>query len=62
MGAIGTGYALLFFLLLTVAAWTSSISLMEPAVAYLVESRNRTRPQAALLIGGVAWVLGLGSA
>lgn len=58
----GTLYAIAFFGLLAVAAWTSSISLMEPAVAYLVESWNMTRRAAAWLIGGAAWVLGLGTA
>jgi len=55
-------YAVAFFTLLAVAAWTSSISLMEPTVAYLVESTPLTRRGAAWLIGGVAWLLGLGTA
>lgn len=55
-------YAVAFFGLLSVAAWTSSISLMEPIVAYMVESWNLTRRAAAWLIGGLAWLLGLGTA
>lgn len=58
----GTVYAIAFFSLLGVAAWTSSISLMEPIVAYMVESWNITRRVAAWYVGGAAWILGLGSA
>ena len=31
---------------------------MEPAVAWLVEHHNRTRRQAAIMIGGTIWILG----
>ena len=55
----GIFYGALFFLLLSVAAWTSSISLMEPATAYLVEATNLSRKTAALLIAGLGWLLGL---
>lgn len=54
----GAFFASLFFLLLSLAAWTSAIGLMEPAVAWLVEHRNRTRAQAALVVGGLIWLLG----
>ncbi len=52
----------LFFVLLVFAAWSSSISLVEPAVAFLTENEHLSRPRAALLIGVAAWVLGIGSA
>jgi len=55
----GIIYGMAFFLLLSVAAWTSSISLMEPATAYLVESTNLSRRSAALLVAALAWVMGL---
>ncbi len=55
----GIAYGMAFFLLLSVAAWTSSISLMEPATAYLVESTNLSRKGAALCVAAVAWMLGL---
>lgn len=58
----GTLYAIAFFSLLSVAAWTSSISLMEPIVAYMVESWNISRRACAWLVGGLAWFIGLGSA
>lgn len=54
----GVFFAALFFVLLTFAAWTSSLGLMEPAVAWLVEQRSFTRPRAALLIGAIIWSLG----
>jgi NSS family neurotransmitter:Na+ symporter len=53
----GTG----FFVLLLFAAWTSSISLLEPAVAWLVENRGIARPKSAAIAGLIAWTLGIGS-
>lgn len=50
--------AVIFFLLLTFAAWTSAISLMEPAVAWFMETLRFTRVQAALVVGVVIWLLG----
>lgn len=50
----------LFFLLLLFAAWTSSVSLAEPLVAMLTERLHMTRNQAVVLVGGVAWVMGIG--
>lgn len=50
----------LFFLLLLFAAWTSSVSLAEPLVAMLTERLHMTRIQAVVLIGVVAWVMGIG--
>jgi NSS family neurotransmitter:Na+ symporter len=55
-------FGTVFFVLLVFAAWSSSISLVEPAVAWLVETRRWTRVGAASLIAGFAWVLGIGSA
>lgn len=57
----GTFFGFGFFLLLAVAAWTSAISLMEPAVAYLSETKRFTRVTAALAVGAATWVLALGS-
>ncbi|MBT8098660.1 MAG: sodium-dependent transporter [Gammaproteobacteria bacterium] len=57
----GVFFSTLFFILLSFAAWTSAIGLMEPAVAWLVEHMNRTRAQAAVIVGGLIWFLGLGS-
>lgn len=54
----GIVYGLAFFALLFVAAWTSSISLLEPATAYMVE-RGWSRKGAAILMAVVCWVMGL---
>jgi len=56
---MGTLFATLFFLLLVFAAWSSAISLIEPAVAWLVENHGMGRGRAAVLVGGIAWTLGL---
>jgi NSS family neurotransmitter:Na+ symporter len=55
----GVLFGTIFFLLLVVAAWTSSISLIEPAVAWLVESMSMQRLRAAVWAGIVAWLLGI---
>ncbi len=57
----GILYGFLFFTLLSVAAWTSGISLMEPATAYIVEATNLSRKAAALSVAAVAWIMGLAS-
>jgi len=50
----------MFFLLVLFAGLTSSISIGEPAVAWLVEKGN-SRVKAATIIGALTWVLGVGS-
>jgi NSS family neurotransmitter:Na+ symporter len=57
----GQFFGTLFFVLLVFAAWSSAISLIEPAVAWLVENRNMTRIRATVWLGLVTWTLGLGS-
>ncbi len=57
----GTFFATLFFVLLTFAAWTSALGLVEPSVAWCVEHLNRSRAQAALLVGFGIWALGFGT-
>ncbi|MDC1535329.1 sodium-dependent transporter [Gammaproteobacteria bacterium] len=52
----------IFFILLSVAALSSSISLLEPGVAYLSEEEILSRGQAAIAISFFVWVLGIGSA
>lgn len=49
----------MFFLLLVFAAWTSSISMAEPLVMTLIERTKLTRFSSSLLIGILAWILGL---
>ncbi len=57
----GVFLATVFFLLLSFAAWTSAIGLIEPAVAWMVESLKMSRKGAAALTGGMIWLLGIGS-
>lgn len=57
----GIFFGFLFFALVTMAAWSSSISLVEPAVAWLVETKKATRLQAGIIFGLVCWSLGLGT-
>ncbi len=55
----GVFFGTLFFILLTFAAWSSSISLIEPAVAWLVENRRMDRMQASVIMGITCWLFGL---
>ena len=57
----GQFFGALFFILLTVAGWTSAISILEPVVAWLVESIGWSRLKACLIGGMSAWLLGIGS-
>ena len=52
----------LFFILLSVAALSSSISLLEPGVAYLSEEGFLSRKYSAFAISFFAWSLGIGTA
>lgn len=60
-GNMGGGVVVgtLFFLLLVLGAWTSAIGLLEPTVAWFIERVGLKRWQAAWLMGGVVWLLGL---
>lgn len=55
----GDIFGTLFFVLVSLAAWSSAISLVEPGVAWLVETKKFSRLGASLLIGGSVWLLGL---
>ena len=65
----GIIYGTLFFILLSFAAWTSSIGLIEPAVAYLTEYERKpkgdivqpplSRAAAAALLGFAIWLFGV---
>ena len=55
----GAFFGMLFFVLLVFAAWTSAISLIEPAVAWLVENKGMTRVYASVAAGLATWVFGL---
>jgi len=55
----GQLFGTLFFVLLVFAAWTSAISLIEPAVAWLVENKGMTRIYASVYAGIATWGFGL---
>ena len=50
--------AILFFIALLVAALTSSISMVEVGVAYLVEERKMARSWACAIVFACCWVVG----
>ncbi len=52
-------FGVLFFVLLFLAALTSSISLIEPTVAWLVENKNIDRHKACVWSGTACWTLGI---
>lgn len=56
---IATIVAGLFFFSVVVAAMTSSISLIEVGVAYLVEEKGFKRSVACLVVFVVTWIMGL---
>jgi len=52
----------LFFILLSVAALSSSISILEPGVAYLAEEGFLRREISAIVISLLCWYIGIGTA
>ena len=52
----------IFFILLSVAALSSSISILEPGVAYLAEEGYLSRTKSAIIISITCWVIGIGTA
>ncbi|PKO53292.1 MAG: sodium-dependent transporter [Betaproteobacteria bacterium HGW-Betaproteobacteria-20] len=55
----GSIIGILFFMLIAFAAWTSSISLVEPAIAWIVENTKVKRHIAAWTLGFAVWLLGV---
>jgi len=51
-----------FFIMLTMAAITSTISLLEVPTSYLIDSRGWTRQQAVLTLAGVTFLLSIPAA
>jgi NSS family neurotransmitter:Na+ symporter len=58
----GALWALVFFVLLAVAALTSAISLLEVAVSHFIDWHRWPRRRAAFVIGGIIFLLGIPSA
>ncbi|MDX1795715.1 MAG: sodium-dependent transporter [Hydrogenovibrio sp.] len=57
----GWFFGTLFFALVVLAALSSAISLIEPAISWLEQNWGIKRKKAAWTLGGLTWVLGLGS-
>ncbi|MDA8351960.1 MAG: sodium-dependent transporter [Firmicutes bacterium] len=55
----GSLFAILFFFLLSVAALTSSISLLEVPLRYLEDEHGFSRKKGTLLAGGLIFLLGI---
>ena len=62
-GAMTGGWlmGILFFVTLVIAALTSSVALIEPVVAWLVENKDFSREKASIWSGLATWLLGLGT-
>jgi NSS family neurotransmitter:Na+ symporter len=59
MGGIGTFFSAIFFIALTVAALTSSVSLLEVVVSYLIDQKNMARQKAVLITAAIMAVTGV---
>lgn len=56
---LGTLFGTLFFALMLMAALTSSMGMLEPVVAWLIERSTLGRRVITSLVGALAWLLGL---
>jgi len=59
MGVMGLFVAIGFFALMTIAALTSSISMLEGPVSYAVERHNIERKKASVVIGSLIFILSI---
>lgn len=59
MGSAGIVFAIFFFIALAFAAITSAVSMIEPAVMYLIERRGFSRFKATSIISLTSYTLGL---
>jgi NSS family neurotransmitter:Na+ symporter len=59
LGNIGVIFAILFFLSLAFAGLTSAISLIEPAVAYLIDRFGWTRNKTTIILSSFFFVIGV---
>ena len=55
----GTFFGTLFFILLVFAAWTSSISLIEPAITWGMKTFQISRLKTSVISGVLVWLMGL---
>lgn len=55
----GIIFGALFFILMSFAALTSTLGMLEPAVSWLEERQRFTRPRIAVGLGALIWLCGL---
>ena len=58
---LGSIFSCIFFILVTIAALSSSISLLEPFTAWIEENGKMNRASIVFILGILIWILGLGS-
>ncbi len=58
----GYVFRIIFFLLLTLAALTSTISLLEVITSFVVDEFNVERKKAAIILGTIVFIIGIPSA
>jgi NSS family neurotransmitter:Na+ symporter len=59
---LGGLVGVVFFVLLSIAALTSTVSLLEVVVAYAIDERRWSRAKSVWVIGGITFIVGLPSA
>ena len=59
---LGSVVGVTFFILLSIAALTSSISLLEVVVSYFVDEQEWSRNKSVLIIGGLVFIMAIPSA
>ncbi|HIO71147.1 MAG TPA: sodium-dependent transporter, partial [Campylobacterales bacterium] len=59
MGGVGYFLSLLFLIALAMAGLTSAVSLVEPAVLYVINRFGLTRFKATILMGSIYWFIGI---
>lgn len=57
----GQLFSTIFFALIVLAALSSAISIVEPTVAWLVESKRYSRSRVVACLGALIWFVGLGT-
>ena len=58
---LGSIFSSMFFILISIAALSSSISLLEPFTAWIEEIGKLNRFLIVFILGTIIWILGLGS-
>ena len=58
---LGSIFHSVFFILVSIAALSSSVSLIEPFTAWIEEERIFSRLKGVIILGLIAWLIGLGT-